>query len=45
VKEALVPQAFLEFAQTTINVRSMQARLIAAVKKPCARTLSREFWQ
>jgi hypothetical protein len=45
VKEALVPQAFLEFARTTIDVCSMQARLIDAAKKPRARTLSREFWQ
>jgi hypothetical protein len=45
VKEAPVLQAFLEFMQTTINVRSMQVRLIDAAKKPRARTLSREFWQ
>ena len=45
VQEAPVPQYFLEFTQLTIGARTMSLRLSNAVKKPCARTLSRKFWQ
>jgi hypothetical protein len=45
VQEAPVLQHFLEFTQLTIGAQSMSLRLSNAVKKPCARTLSRKFWQ
>jgi hypothetical protein len=45
LKEMPVQQYFLEFTHTALDVRSVSSRLNDAVKKPCARTLSRRIWQ
>jgi hypothetical protein len=45
LQESPLLQRFFEFTTTMIDERSMSQRLNDAVKKPSARTLSREIWQ